>query len=689
MTSPSLAYIPSEESQQRIVKFLHSVLASSNDNFNLRESFRQRDLNYARELDWTDDTIKSKLAQYRGDPTKFQNIIVPVVMPQVEMATAYQVEVFCSGFPMFSTVTTPGKENIAAQMDTIIADQQFHGDWITEFTQSFRDGFKYNLMGMEVDWAKQVTFAPESAKLTEVQWQGNKLKSMDLYNTFWDMTVDPRKVAAEGEFTGKIEMMSRIRLKQFIAKLPGHMNAREAYESGPGFGPASSAYNSYKGYFVPHINMETLQGLRNNVLGQTNWLEWAGMESKKNAINYSNNYLVTTLYGRILPNDMRMRGVPGANTPQVWKFIFVNNQVLIYAERLTNAHDYMPIVFSQLIDDKLGYQTKSMANNLEPMQSITSALSNLSIAARRRSIADRMFYDASRINPAHMNNDNPASRIPIRPGATGGSIAEAIYRVPFEDGQFQINQAEIQGYLGMANNVSGLNPARQGQFVKGNKTRFEFDSVMSNSSSRDRLISWGIEGAFMQPIKEILKLNILQFQPETTITNVGTEQEVKVDPAALRNANLMFKLSDGQTPADKMIDGDTLQAAFQAMAQDPQIGAAYNRGPLFSYLMAQRGAKLHAFEKSQPQQAYEQAMGQWQQAVASIAEAMSKSDKPAEEIQKMFPAQPTPEQFGYDPQAPKAPPGANSTTGQQESILTQVMNTMGNQTPSADQPPSV
>lgn len=42
--------------------------------------------------------------------------------------------------------------------------------------------------------------------------------------------------------------------------------------------------------------------------------------------------------------------VPAPNTPQVWKFVYVNHSVLIYAERQTNAHGYLPMLFGQLED---------------------------------------------------------------------------------------------------------------------------------------------------------------------------------------------------------------------------------------------------------------------------------------------------------------------------------------------------
>src|SRR5205823_3514317 len=104
-----------------------------------------------------------------------------------------------------------------------------------------------------------------------------------------------------------------------------------------------------------------------------------------------------------------------------------------------------------------------------------------------------------------------------------------------------------------------------------------------------------------------------------TIYNPEKQQDIEIDPVALRKATLQFKISDGLIPEDKLINEDVLMVAFQQMGSSPQIGAAYNIGPLFSYLMKAQGADIAPFEKSPEQMAYEQAMGQWQQLCAQIA----------------------------------------------------------------------
>ena len=80
---------------------------------------------------------------------------------------------------------------------------------------------------------------------------------------------------------------------------------------------------------------------------------------------------------------------------------------------------------------------------------------------------------------------------------------------------------------------------------------------------------------------------------------------------------------------------------------------------MFSYIMKTQGADLKAFEKSPEQQAYEQALGAWQN-MAQLAIEKGK------EVDAVLPPQPLPEQYGYDPKANKpAPPGAQQSTNEQ------------------------
>lgn len=653
-----------QKSADRVIDFLRSSTTAMQSNWSVRSKLIEMDRQYMREIDNTKDSARARHANRVGDMTKFQNVIIPVVMPQIEAAVTYQQSVFLTGMPIFSCVSLPEFASEANQIDTIISEHSVHANWVGNILKALRDGFKYNLMAVEVDWTQERSAmaldAATGRRETKVVWEGNTIKHMDLYNTFWDTRVFPSKVAEEGEFAGYHELKSRIAFKQFVANLPVKYNISKAAGSAQVDICTGATHGNYGGYYFPQLNPNAMS--KRDTSG-FNWAAWAGYERPTNKMEYKDHYLVTTLYARILPEDFDIEA-PAKKTPQVWKFIIVNNDTVIYAERMTNAHNKLPIIFAQPLDDGLGYQTKSMTETVEPFQSIVSAFANATMAAQRRGISDRKLYDPSRISPAAINNDNPAANIPVRPSAYGQELGKAVYAFPFRDELFQQNTINIQSYLGLANQATGLNPARQGQFVKGNKTKFEYADIMNNANGRDMTVSLMLEGGFFTPIKQMLLVNILQYQGRAAIPNPQTGQVVQIDPQALSNASIVMKVTDGLTPSDKVIDGDTLTQLVQLlMSGAGGVGAEFNLGDMVSYIFQSRGAKIDSFKKPPQQIAYEQAVTQWQQTIATLIEQLSKVEGGMEHLQTILQSvpQPTPEQFGYTPGTKVLTAGAATT----------------------------
>jgi len=644
----------SDTSQQGIIEYHKQCYNLLNQAWNIREQMRFIDLAFMRETDWTVEHRRSQLLNRYGDPTKFQNVTVPLILNAVESAVTYQASVFLTGNPIFGVVASPQYEDQAQQMQAVIEENSIRGGWVQQYLIWLKDLFKYNLSFMEVSWDKITTAAIETdigftggkqGKPVRVIWEGNCVKRWDPYNTFFDSRYLPVDIPKRGEFIGRTELMSRIELKNFIARNSESIiknNVIKAFETGAV--PAPIGSGGIESYYIPRINPDAL--IDKDPRRTTDWLAWAQLTGAEHKIQYKNLYEITTLYARIIPSDFNVAS-PGFNTPQVWKFIIINHQVLLLAERQTNAHEMLPVLVSQAYEDGLGYQTKSLASNVRPFQEVGSALVNSAMAARRRAISDRGLYDPSRVSKEHIESDNPSAKIPVRPNAYGKPLGEAYFPIPFRDDQSPMAFSELGQVIGFSQQVTGQNGAKQGQFVKGNKTTREFDTVMANANGRDQTTSMLLEAQHFTPAKEMIKINILQYQQGTTVYSRNAQQNIKIDPIALRKAVLEFKVSDGLTPSDKLINGDVLQSAMQMIGSSPQIGAAYNIGPMFSYLMKTQNADLKPFEKTPEQQAYEQAVGVWKQTVDQIAQQMIKAGQDISKAQ--WPPQPTPQQFGYIP----------------------------------------
>lgn len=654
----------SAASQAAFIAYYSSMQDLQSDSLSdLRTRMEAIDKAYQREVDLTQEQIRAKAANAAGDTSRYQNIVVPVVMPQVETAVTYQTSVFLTGYPLFGVVADPAYMDAAVQLETIIEDNSIKGGWARQLMLSFRDGAKYNFAPVEVSWDQEVTASIETdlskskdeGVPKKVIWSGNKVKRLDPYNVFVDSRVLPTEIHTKGEFAGYTEYMPRMELKTFINTLPDKIigNISDAFESGVGSNPRTNAES--RNYYVPSVNSNVIDPDRAS--SGSNWMNWAGLSSSTKNIQYKDTYEVTTMYCRILPSEFDLK-IPSANTPQIFKLIIVNHEHIIYCERQTNAHGYLPILIGQPKEDGLGYQTKSLATDVQPFQEVASAFMNSIMASRRRAVTDRVLYDPSRITSAHINSDNPSAKIPVRPAAYGKQIGDSVYQFPYREDQAGFAMTQISTLMGLSNQVSGQNQASQGQFVKGNRTLEEFDTVMENANGRDQTSSILLEHQLFIPMKHIIKLNTLQYQGGTTLYNQDKQVAVEIDPVQLRKAVLNFKISDGLIPSAKLINSETMISAIQVLGSSPEIGAGYNLAPLFSYFMKTRGAKISDFEKSPEQVAYEQALGAWQQLAQTAVEKGVDPEK--------LPPQPKPQEFGYDPSgnkpAPENPDSQDATT---------------------------
>lgn len=614
MASMDLPFTVSPKHSEAVVKYLQEV-QDGVGTWNIRSSMEKIDIAYQRELDLTDATVKAKLVLAGGDITKIPNMQVPIIKPQIEAAKTYLTSVFLTGYPIFGIVSGPENAEIAEQYNTIMIENSIRGGWARELGMFFNDGLKYNLNGLKVAWEEEKIYSPDidptskDMKPKETVWAGNTLTRMDMYNTFFDYRCAPAEVHRKGDFVGYNEVYSKNRFKEFVANLPYKSNTALAF--------GSAFADEY--YHVPKVN----QNVWTPATGAFSWDGWLGY-SNNNGLNYSGAYVITHLYARIVPADFDM-SVAARTQVQIWYFVIVNGKHVIYAERQTNLHKYLPILIGQPLEDGLGLQTKSFAEDIKPFQDIASGLWNSRLAAARRRISDRMLYNPKFVKKSDINSPEPTAKIPVALPSYANSLDMAVKQIPFEDGAAATFQSEVNAVMDFSFFASGQNRVQQGQFQKGNKTQHEFDSVMGASDGRNRAMALYIESQTFTPAKEMMKLNILQYAESGEIFNPVEGKPVKIDAAAIRQKAVAFKMSDGLMPNDKLISAEEFQVGLQTIQAVPALQQGYDVVGLFSYMMKSRGAEgFSKFEKSQLQLQYESQIEAWKQ----VAESAIKSDKP-------------------------------------------------------------
>jgi len=414
-----------------------------------------------------------------------------------------------------------------------------------------------------------------------------------MYNTFFDTRVAPADVSSKGEFAGYVEMHGRVAFKQFVQNLDGVMKEN--------IKPALESSNPGNSYYTPLINAQTNPPSHQD---GNNWASWV-TEGARTRINYSDSYEVMTIYVRLLPSDFAIR-VPGSNSAQIWKLVIVNKAVVILAERQTNAHNNLNIVIGQPLEDGLNYQTKSFAQNAIPLQDAASAMLNASLNSKRRMQFDRLLYNPSLVSHEAINSANPIARIPVRNSAYNSKLSDAVYPFPYNDSASQGMLQEMGLLVNFADKLQGINASNLGQFTKGNRTLSEYEDVRGNSDGRFQTMALFIEAQVFVPVKEMLKLNILQYATDGEIFSREQKKLVTIDTLTLRKQAVEFKVSDGFLPASKLISTEIMQVAMQVIGSSPQLQQEIDLVGLFIHFLKSQGAKeLDQFRRvpmQQPQQ---------------------------------------------------------------------------------------
>ena len=614
--------IPSKDSQTLILDYLNRIMVES-----------RRVADYINKM----QVVDVAYARYKGAKTDANGIVSgegidaattpvgvidmpsttpPVVVSQVDSMVGYLAEVFLSGTPMFPVVSNPSNKEDAEKLEVLMDDHAILGGYARQFLMFLKDGVKYNLSAIEVAWDSIEQYSsinellqPGTNKTTKKSKFYNRAKRLDPYNTIWDINTAPGDISEHGEYAGYVELLSRNKLKRFLQKLADNgkaFNVREALASTAGTTGDKNLY------YRLHPQVSEYVAAR-KPLSELNWYTYlTGKEDVDNRPK-SDNFEVTTLYVRVVPSELRLNA-PAPKNVQIWKFIVVNNTILVSAERIVSAYDLLPILFGQPLEDGLGYQTQSIAEGSIPFQTASSTLFNISFNAARRAVADRALYDSNVIRPEDVNAPVPAAKIPVRVNslAPNKSIRDYYHQIPFDSrGTEGALQSGMQ-IVGFGKELSGLNNPQQGQFQKGNKSVQEWQDTMGGSDARLRLPALILEHQVFQRFKYMSVLNIFQYGDDAILISQQTGKEVEINIAELRQKVLSFRVADGYTPKSKLASTDALVSVIQLIGTSPILQQSYgaqlpNIVAHLAQLMGIRG--MNEYIPQQPQIQMQQTIG--------------------------------------------------------------------------------
>lgn len=608
----------SDKSLESLSQYVSTILAAHRSTINqLYNKFSTIDYSYFMYKHATDYSLQASGQDIIHGETVvgdiFDDFVIPVVVSQVDSFVGYLAEVYLTGYPMFPVVTTPAYQNEGEKLEAIIDSHAEIGGYGRQLLKSFFNGIKYNIQPLLVDWeslpyyqvATELLKPTEGNKVKKGDYYYNCVRSLDVYNTIWDQRVAPADVARCGEYAGEISLISRVELKRLMnqyAKDRIHYNLNKAFAAAITTGGKATNYMDR-----PTVN-DFISVSKKSIGGSINWLDWVKNTpeiNRRRAVSSTGMFERIRLYARIIPSEHGITNVPEPNTPQIWKIDMIAPNIIIGLKRIITFLDMLPIMIGQPLEDDYELQTHSIAERGVSFQEVSSKLLNIRFAGARRAVSDRALYDPNLIRPSDVNSPTAAPKIPVRiPLGVQKTLGDAYHQVPFDNRSTDSVVSDAMNVVELAQMINGSNKATQGQFVKGNKTRKEWDDIMGFTNNRLRLPALMVEQQLISPLKQQLKLNIFQYGVEGVFQNYRTGEPVAITAKDLENIRthiMAFKAADGYTPSSKIIPTELLTAAINLISTSPILQQRYgdHLPKLFSQMLSVGG--IHNLDQYAPE----------------------------------------------------------------------------------------
>jgi hypothetical protein len=346
-------------------------------------------------------------------------------------------------------------------------------------------------------------------------------------------------------------------------------------------------------YFEPPDVSDYVSPSPGNSSKETNWLDWLGIvdpDKRKSSALDADTYFKTTLYVRIIPAEV---GLGNYKSPEVWKLIVINNTWVISVQKVITPFDMIPILFSDIREDGLGWQTKSPGEQMIPYEDMATELLNTRLQGSRRALADRAIYDSDYLDQNQVNGRIPDAKIPLKKNLRNlgdrPSFNEVYYPIPFE-GQGVINSmTDLNTIMQIKDQVNGQNFTSRGERQKGNRTAREFSSIEATTQSKSLPYAIRLEEQVFSPGKLIIKTFILLNQravnEKERVIDPYTNEERELDLVSMRSKMLDFKITDGLFPKQSIQDPDLLMTIMQVIGTNKTFDQSYDSAKVLADLL--------------------------------------------------------------------------------------------------------
>lgn len=508
---------------------------------------------------------------------------LPLAFIHLDDMMTYFVQTFSPSRGMFYHTGKPTEAQPAQQIVTLMNNHAIYGGYYRQVVLALFSIMKYNLGGLCSYWATdqgpQLSANAQGATtVTQAKiWEGNKVESLSVYNTFWDPSVQPQDNYKDGEFCGKAKLVSHYWLQQKASQ--GYFyNCEQALADDNGI----AVCNYYR-----HPPSEASMNLDTSAGTGDRGTDWVGVLSGTPEYSRQSGFELTEIYIKLNPFQMNLiprtkENATSRNQYEIWRFTICNDKYIIDATPMNNVHGFLPHFFGVINDDDMQNASKSPAEILQPLAEFASFLLNAHVTATRKNIYGLTVYDPSMIDMNAIPEGEVAARIPLKPSGYGKDLRSMLYK---EDATLGTEQTlnDLQKVMqlidqffptqALPSQIAGIDRAIDSQVA----------AVQQGTNRRNQKDARLIDDTLFRPLRFSMYYNIIQYQQDGAQIQDFHGSTVTIDLTQLRQTDLPFIIGQGIKAIDMQAAATKLQQIIFALIQNPQAAQQVNLLGLIDY----------------------------------------------------------------------------------------------------------
>lgn len=549
---------------------------------------------------------------------------LPLTFVHLDDMMTYYAATFAPNRGMFYTTAKPDEQSASNGITTIMNNHAIYSGYYRQTLQGLWNILKYNNGGFCMEWASdsgpKFSGQGKDAVVEEtVVWSGNRIESLDMYNTFHDPFVQPCEVHVKGEWAAKAKLISRFEL-QVKASKGYYFNVAEALD-GDGL-PECQYYR--KPPREAQMESDDSKGSKTN---------WINILSMTDGYMQTSGFELCEIYIKLNPYQLNL--VPrnstnrARNRVETWKLTLLNDKHIIQAEPATNIHGHIPFYFASLNDDLMEKAQKSVAEILKPLQNFASFLLNTHIQATRKNIWGLTIYDKNVVDLENIPKGEVAAMIATKPMAAGKRIQDYIWT---HSNTLETKQTmqDLDSTMGIINQffptqslpsqIAGIDRAVNSQVL----------AVQQGANRRMQKGARLLDDMAFRPMRFGMYYNIIQFQAAGQVSDFyGKKVDVNLDE--LRNTDLPFIIGQGLKAIDRMGLAEAYQGLVFALIQTPQAGQQFDLAAMINVWgnMVDMDIDMTQFRIQAPDQTLSQVGPDGQPIAGGAAEGIQPATNPS------------------------------------------------------------